>query len=215
MQPRVLLVHGLLNASWWLLPLALRLRKQGFATELFDYSSVWEGPEFALPRLRKRLLAQPPDALVGHSLGGLIALTALQQAEHPRVQRVVCLGSPLRGSETARCVAALPWARPLLGRSAGLLQTGVAEWRGTAEVGVVAGIAPRGMGCLFAHFKERSDGTVALEETRLPWLADHVALPCSHSGLVLSHSAARQTGHFLHHGQFAPTSEHTSRAADV
>ena len=80
MQPRVLLVHGLLNASWWLLPLALRLRKQGFATELFDYSSVWEGPEFALPRLRKRLLAQPPDALVGHSLGGLIALTALQQA---------------------------------------------------------------------------------------------------------------------------------------
>ena len=55
MQPRVLLVHGLLNASWWLLPLALRLRKQGFVTELFDYSSVWEGPEFALPRLRKRL----------------------------------------------------------------------------------------------------------------------------------------------------------------
>ena len=33
--PRVVLVHGLLNADWWLRPLAAKLRAQGFRTSLF------------------------------------------------------------------------------------------------------------------------------------------------------------------------------------
>lgn len=202
MGSRVVIVHGLLNAKSWLWPMAARLRGQGFAVELFGYSSLWEGPQGAVPRLIECIHDVQADALVGHSLGGLLALEALQQAPDLPVVRVVCLGTPLRGSETARRVAALPWARPLLGRSAGLLQSGVAAWRGEAEVGVVAGIAPRGMGCLFAKFKERSDGTVALAETRLPWLADHVVLPCSHSGLVFSRAAARQAASFLRDGRF-------------
>ena len=215
MQPRVLLVHGLLNASWWLLPLALRLRKQGFATELFDYSSVWEGPELALPRLRRRLLEQPSDALVGHSLGGLIALSALQQAEHPRVQRVVCLGSPLLGSAAARTLASRRWAKPMLGRSAALLQQGIPHWAGAAAVGVVAGDLPRGLGRLFARFDDTSDGTVAVAETRLPGLADHCTVRASHSGLVVSPDVARQTAHFLRHGRFAASSERTNQPAVV
>ena len=153
-------IRDRLNASWWLLPLALRLRKQGFATELFDYSSVWEGSELALQHLRKRLLEQPSDALVGHSLGGLIALSALQQAEHPRVQRVVCLGSPLRGSQTARTLAAYGWGRPLLGRSATLLQQGVVPWEGAAAVGVVAGNVAHGLGRMFARF----DGEMCIRD---------------------------------------------------
>lgn len=80
MPPRVLLVHGLLNASWWLLPLALRLRKQGFATELFDYSSLREGPQRALPRLIERLHAQPPNALVGPGL--VLSRDAARQTAH-------------------------------------------------------------------------------------------------------------------------------------
>lgn len=211
MDSRIVIVHGLLNARSWLWPMAARLRGQGFAVDLFGYSSLWEGPQGAVPRLIERIRDVQAEAVVGHSLGGLLALEALQQAPELPVSRVVCLGSPLRGSETARRVAALPWARPLLGRSAGLLQTGVAGWRGEAKVGVVAGIAPRGMGCLFAHFKERSDGTVALAETRLPWLTDHVVLPCSHSGLVFSRAAMQQAAHFLHSGRF----RHAGSGKDV
>lgn len=202
MSSRIVIVHGMLNARSWLWPMAARLRGQGFAVDVFGYSSLWEGPHTAVPRLVERLRAARADAVIGHSLGGLLALEALQQAPALAVARVVCLGSPLRGSETARRVAALAWARPLLGRSSKLLQAGVPQWRGEAEVGVVAGIAPRGMGCLFAHFKEPSDGTVALAETRLPWLADHVVLPCSHSGLVFSRDAVAQAGHFLRDGRF-------------
>ena len=146
--PRVVLVHGLLNAEWWLRPLAARLRAQGFRTELFGYSSVFDGPERAVPRLLERLRKEPADALVGHSLGGLIALESLRQAPELAVSRVVCLGSPLRGSQTARNLATRGWGRPLLGRSAGLLQCGLECWDGTAQVGLVAGDVARGLGRL-------------------------------------------------------------------
>ena len=199
---RIVLVHGLLNADWWLRPLAARLRAQGFQAELFGYASVRDGPERAVPRLIERLRREPTDALVGHSLGGLIALEALRAAPELAVTRVVCLGSPLRGSLTARNLATRGWGRPLLGRSAGLLQCGLECWDGTAQVGLVAGDVARGLGRLFARFDGGSDGTVGLEETRLPGLADHCTVHSSHSGLVFSPDAVRQAAHFLRHGRF-------------
>ena len=200
--PQVVLVHGLLNSDWWLRPLAAKLRAEGFRTSLFGYSSVFDGPERAVPRLLERLRKEPVDALVGHSLGGLIALESLRQAPELAVSRVVCLGSPLRGSQTARNLATHGWGRPLLGRSAGLLQCGLECWDGTAQVGLVAGDVARGLGRLFARFDGGSDGTVGLEETRLPGLADHCTVHSSHTGLVFSPEAVRQAAHFLRHGRF-------------
>lgn len=200
--PRVLLVHGLLNADSWLRPLAARLRAHGFDTELFGYSSLLDGPQCAVPRMVGRLRRERVDAIVGHSLGGLIALEALREAPDAAVARVVCLGSPLRGSLTARNIAARPWTRPLLGRSAGLLQGGLERWDGAAAVGLVAGDVARGAGRLFARFEGGSDGTVGLEETRLPGLADHCVVHSSHTGLVFSREAAAQAAHFLRHGRF-------------
>ena len=203
----MLLVHGLLNADWWLLPLAVRLRAEGFETELFGYSSLLDGPQRAVPRLVQRLAMNRIEAIVGHSLGGLIALEALRAAPDARVARVVCLGSPLRGSLTARNLAARPWTRPLLGRSAGLLQGGLERWDGAAEVGLVAGDVARGVGRLFARFDGDSDGTVGLDETRLPGLADHCVVHSSHTGLVFSREAVGQAAHFLRHGRFERRSE--------
>ncbi len=201
--PQVLLVHGLLNAGWWLKPLAARLRAEGFAPRLFGYSSVLGGPERAIPRLAELLRREPVQAVVGHSLGGLVALEALRRAPDAPVRRVVCLGSPLCGSGTARRLAAHPLTRPILGRSAGMLQTGLCRWDGPQQVGVVAGDVARGLGRLFSRFPGASDGTVGLDETRLPGVADHCVVHNSHTGLVLSRDAARQAAHFLRHGRFA------------
>nr|MBK0050456.1 alpha/beta hydrolase [Stenotrophomonas sp. S49] len=71
-----------------------------------------------------------------------------------------------------------------------------------AKVGLIAGSVPHGLGSLLGAMGEASDGTVALDETRLPGLADHCVVRTSHSGLVVSPDAARQTAHFLQHGQF-------------
>lgn len=199
---RVLLIHGLLNANYWLYRLAARLRAEGFETEIFGYPSVVGGPEQAIPKLIEKLRREPVDALVGHSLGGLVALEALRQAPDLAVTRVVCLGSPLRGSDTACRLAAHPWSRPLLGRSEALLLDGLEAWRGPAAVGMVAGDVARGAGRLFSHFDGVSDGTVGIDETRLPGLADHCVVHSSHTGLVFSAEAAAQTAHFLRQGCF-------------
>ena len=74
---RVLLIHGLLNADWWLLPLAARLRREGFTPVRFGYASVRGGPGQAIPRLAQRLHDGDVEGVVGHSLGGLVAARAV------------------------------------------------------------------------------------------------------------------------------------------
>ncbi|NDK38109.1 alpha/beta hydrolase [Pseudoxanthomonas gei] len=204
MSQRVLLLHGIWNAKAWLGPLARRLRAEGLEVEVFGYPSVLGGPDVAVPLLIKRLRDSEPVTLLGHSLGGLVALEALQREPALPVTRVVCLGSPLRGSDAARSLAARRWISPALGRSAGLLQRGFERWEGQPQVGAIAGNVPHGLGRHFARFQGESDGTVSLEETRLPGLADHCVVAASHSGLVFSAEAARQAAHFLGHGRFAP-----------
>ncbi len=203
MTTSVLLLHGLWNARAWVGPLAWRLRARGFQVHTFGYSSVMRGTDVAVPQLLQRLQGRGPVSLVGHSLGGLLALEALRRAPDLPVQRVVCLGSPLRGSGTARSLAEHGWSAAL-GRSSDLLLDGLPDWRGQAKVGLVAGCVPHGLGSLLGALDGDSDGTVAVDETRLPGLADHCVVRCSHTGLVFSLDAARQTAHFLRHGRFLP-----------
>ncbi len=201
--PSVMLVHGIWNARAWLMPFALRLRREGLAPTVFGYDSVWRDPETAGDRLIALLRRLPVEALVGHSLGGLVILEALRRAPDLPVKRVVCLGSPLRGSAAAAGLAARPPLGLALGRSRALLERGCPPWAGAAEVGVIAGDRAKGLGGLFATLDGASDGTVTVAETRLDGLADHCVLPASHSGLVLSAEVAAQTAHFLRHGHFA------------
>lgn len=197
-----MLIHGIWNAGFWLTPLAAKLRADGFQTITWGYDSVLGGAANAARALVEHLREGGQVDLVGHSLGGLVALEALRLAPDLPVRRVVCLGSPLRGSGTARALAARRWGAPVLGRSADLLLQGVERCHGGAEVGVVAGNVPRGLGRLLAAVDLDSDGTVGVDETRLPGLCDHCLVAASHSGLVLSAEAARQTARFLREGRF-------------
>ena len=67
---------------------------------------------------------------------------------------------------------------------------------------MVAGNVARGAGRLLARFDGPSDGTVAVAETRLPGLSDHVVVRASHSGLLFSDAAVRQAAVFLREGRF-------------
>ncbi len=202
---KVALLHGIWNAKAWLTPLASRLRREGLDTVTLGYASVFADPEDNLRDIVRRLRGLGDLALVGHSLGGIMALEALRMAPDLPVRRVVCIGSPLRGSRTAAALAAAAWGAPVLGRSAAILQRDLERWDGQVEVGVVAGNVPHGLGRLLARFEGDCDGTVAVEETRLPGLADHCVVAASHSGLVFSDAAARQAAHFIREGRFAHT----------
>ena len=198
---RVVLLHGLWMPGASMQWFASKLSAAGFAPEIFSYHSVADGPDTAVPRLAELLAAAPAD-IVAHSLGGLIALQALHEAPDLGVKRVVCLGSPLTGSGAATGMLRWAPAAAMLGRSAALLQHGVDGWTGGAEVGVVAGCVPHGLGALLAGFDGDHDGTVAVAETRLAGLADHIVIEASHSGLLFSNEAVDQAAAFLRTGHF-------------
>lgn len=198
----ILLVHGIWNAKSWLVPMARLLRGHGFQVRTFGYPSVFGGPEPAVEALVACLRDGAPTHVVGHSLGGMIGVEALRRAPALPVRRMVCLGSPLCGSATARSLVARAWSSWVLGRSGTLLRDGCTPWRGAVPIGMVAGNVPRGVGRLLTRFEGGSDGTVGLAETRLPGLADHCEVAASHTGLVFSRAAAAQTARFLRTGRF-------------
>jgi pimeloyl-ACP methyl ester carboxylesterase len=210
MTEHVILLHGLWMRGFALAMLHRRMIEQGFRVHRFDYMSVANSQERILSRLLERMqhLAEDSDAaavhLVGHSLGGLLALQVCHEEGALPPGRIVCLGSPLLGSAAARNVAR--WGRGgevLLGHNRALLEKGFDEWHGPREVGMIAGRAPIGLGAVLAHIEGEHDGTVAVEETRLPGLRDHCVVDTSHTGLLFSADVAHSSGRFLRHGSFA------------
>ena len=201
----VIVVHGIWMRGIAMLPLARRLRSAGFSVETFDYRSVtgeWNG---SLERLRERWRQRSAGRVhvVGHSLGGMLALDlATQDADLP-AGRIVCLGSPLRGSTAASRLQGLPGGRLLMGKSASILHEGLQAWNGARDVGVIAGSTPIGLGALIAPLERPHDGTVSVAETRLPGVSDHCVVECTHTGLLFSAEVASLAAGFLRNGRFA------------
>ena len=99
-EPTRVVALGVVLFSY--LRLQLQLRAHGFAVECHDYdwrrSLTQLGAELAT---RLRACAPTRVALVGHSMGGLLARAALTQGGLAHVERVVLLGTPNSGSFAA------------------------------------------------------------------------------------------------------------------
>ena len=206
MTDHIILLHGLWMRGFALALLHKRMADAGFAVDRFDYMSVVATQERIVERLHAHMqrYGSGPVHLVGHSLGGLLALQACREAAELPPGRIVCLGSPVKGSAAARGFAGFgQGGEALLGHNRDLLENGLERWDGAREVGMIAGRVPIGLGAMLAHMEGEHDGTVAVAETQLPGLTDHCVVETSHTGLVLSADAARQAVHFLQHGRFA------------
>ena len=146
--------------------------------------------------------------LVGHSLGGVVALRMLALQPDAPVHRVVCLGSPLCGSRAASHLTQSDWGNTILGKSLteGVVDESANEWArevcATRDIGVIAGTVPVGVGRLLTSFDGENDGTVAVSETRLPGLKDHICMPVNHKGMVVSNDVIDQAAAFLKRGEF-------------
>lgn len=204
MNDSVILLHGIWMRSLSLVALRRRLMAAGFAPQSFEYASVVQGPEPSVARLLERVRALRSERvhLVGHSLGGLIALLAARQAGDLPPGNVVCLGSPLCGSAAARGLSRIPGGATVMGRSAQILRSGLARWDGTRAVGSIAGRRPIGLGALVGALHGEHDGTVSVQETQLQGIADHCTVTATHSGLLFSEEAAALTVNFLRSGRF-------------
>ena len=146
--------------------------------------------------------------LVGHSVGGVVSLRMLALEPDVPVERVVCLGSPLCGSRAASHLNQTDWGNTILGKSVtdGVVDEAATQWArevcASRDIGVIAGTVPVGVGQLLTSFDGENDGTIAVSETRLPGIKDHICLPVNHKGLVISNDVTDQTAAFLKRGEF-------------
>ena len=147
--------------------------------------------------------------VIGHSLGGVLALRMLARFNDAPPGRVVCLGSPLCGSRAATFLSEQDWAEEIIGRSlpAGVVHGTASDW--ACHVGrATRDRHYRGQRCRWVSVasspisQEDNDGTVGVSETRLAGARDHLVLPVSHKGMLVSRDVADQAGSFLKRGEF-------------
>jgi pimeloyl-ACP methyl ester carboxylesterase len=175
-----------------LLGLARDLRRAGHRTELVAYSGAIESYQAIVARVRRRLEAasrrSEAYAVVGHSLGGLIARAALDQwpPAWPLPRHIVMLGTPSQVPRLARRFHRW-WPYRLVNGQCGQLLAEPAFFaqlpRPAVPITVIAGTKswPRRLS-LFGDAP--NDGIVAVEETRLGEAARLIELPASHTFMM-------------------------------
>lgn len=177
-------------------PLAQRLQSGGYQTLNWGYRSLFRDIETHAVRLRSDLeqLAQHIDIsrlhIVAHSMGSLVVRQALLQGRIDKLQRIVLLCPPNRGSHVASRWQAVAgrMSRTLVQLNdhpqgfAARLPSTLAE---RYEVAIIAA---------------KTDFVVRLDSTHLPNVRQHSIVPGMHSSMLFSSLTARLTLQFIRSG---------------
>lgn len=188
-----------------MLPLGRRLSRCGFDVARFSYAPVADTLERSADRLARfcREQATKPLHLVGHSLGGLLILAALERNADLKVRRAVLIGSPYAGVTAAVGLARYGVGKRMLGRTLrDWMQLPRPSMPNGVEVGVIAGNVPFGLGPLVARLPKPHDGVVLVDETRVPGAKDFIVLRINHTGTLFSPAVGRAACAFLRNGTF-------------
>jgi len=212
--PTVIVLHGLGEGRASMRPLADHLRKTLDATVLlFGYASTAAPIEAHGRSLDAVIGGLPPDArlsFVGHSLGNLVVrrwMSLANDRDLARVDRMVMLGPPNRGSELAQRVGGIGMLAALADGAARDL---VVDWPQVephlavppCEFGIVAG--GRGDGAGFSPLLDGDDDAVVrVEETKLDGAGDFLLVPVHHAAMLRDQRVKRATEAFLKSGRFA------------
>jgi pimeloyl-ACP methyl ester carboxylesterase len=208
----VVLLHGLARTDRSLRPLEKRLSAAGWQVHNLRYPSTELPPERLVENLHQQLAAccasAPRLHFVTHSLGGILVRAYLAEHSLPNLGRVVMLAPPNRGSEYVDRFGESALFQAAFGPTAAELGTGPDSLpnrlppprfefgviAGTKSVNPVSGVVVPGA----------SDGTVSVESTQLPGMADFITVPTSHTFIMQSEAVAAYAIEFLRHGRFQP-----------
>lgn len=201
----VVLIHGLWMRGLEMIPLQRRLEAAGYFVTRFHYKTASSDLLHNVNSLRRFLGGVPDETIhfVCHSMGGLLIRLFFDRypefiEQHPG--RVVTLGSPHRGSFTARRLARLPFWHWMFGKAFSTLNGEVPPWSGVHSLASFSGDLSIGAGWFVRDIPSPNDGTVGVEETRLDGMSEHRIYRASHMGLLFSPSVARDVIAFLQDG---------------
>ena len=203
-------------------PIADHLRKTLDATVLlFGYASTAATIEAHGRSLDTVVGGLPRTArisFVGHSLGNLVVrrwMSLADEGDLARVDRMVMLGPPNRGSDLARQVGGVGVLAALADGAARDL---VVDWPQVephlavppCEFGIVAG--GRGDGSGFSPMLDGDDDAVVrVEETRLDGAGDFLLVPVHHAAMISDQRVKRATESFLKSGRFVADHDEVGR----
>ncbi len=208
--PLVVLLHGLARGPGSLAGLASYLTAAGFDVAARAYPSRRHSIAYLAEAVGAWIAERAqgrPVAAVTHSLGGVI----IRHVREPRIawHRVVMLAPPNRGSRLAASLAHRSLFRWFYGPAGVELADGASWPAPVAPFAVIAGTRgfaltnptswtlartfPRGL----AH-----DGTVAVEETRLPGMAAYAEVDATHTWIMNDPRARALVIEYLRSGRF-------------
>lgn len=205
----VALLHGLGRSPASMALLARRLERRGWTTSRPRYRSTALTLDQALAQVAApvaRLSATADEVhLVGHSLGGLLALLLALRQPPPNLGRVVQVGSPNGGAEAAALAARVPGAPRLMGPVLSQLDRKVLSDAGPFDfpLGCIAGDLPLVPVARLAGAREPNDGMVTVRSALHPAATDRIVLTSAHPLLPFDPRVARQVDAFLRTGRFA------------
>lgn len=214
----VVLVHGLARTSRSMARLGQALEQAGYAIFNWDYPSRAFGLEPLIEALSRYVcdaaaLAGRVD-VVTHSMGGLLARGVLSDPPVANIGRLVMLAPPNHGAQMAARASGFAWAREFYGQAleelrperAAILNARIGRPR--CEFGVIAGtrafhpLQPTSYLSSLTRTAGSHDGTVDVDETRLPGMTDFITVDANHMFIMEHDDTIRQTGWFLEHGHF-------------
>lgn len=201
----VVIAHGLWLNGHAMGLVRSRLAHLGHRASVFSYHSVHLSLSANAQKLHEATKKIDADRLhfVGHSLGGSLIAQMLAEYDEPRFGRVVLAGAPYRGIFVASTLSRYGIAQQILGHS-------VRQWLHQEkpniserhQVGVIAGTRSVGLGRVVRGLPSPNDGTITVEETKVPGMTDFLMLHVSHSEMLISAQVARQIDRFLRTARF-------------
>jgi triacylglycerol esterase/lipase EstA (alpha/beta hydrolase family) len=219
----VFLLHGIANIPLSMKFLESRLGKAGYTVHNLGYPSTRVPIEEAAEQVRgkiEQLAGTDTVHIVAHSMGNLVARKALDgdlphsgqiklgqiKLGQIKLGKMVMIAPPSRGSFAAERLKELDIFRWVFGPAGQQLPSkNTAFFENLPEPPCPFGIIAGGRGTEDGYnpiIPGDNDGTVSVEETKLPGAADMVIIRNTHTLLLFDEETAAQTVHFLKHGRF-------------
>lgn len=216
-KPLVIILHGIFRTALSMGMVDLYLRSRGYDVLNLTYPSS----RHDLPALANLVAARIETTpkfknasevhFVTHSMGGLVTRYMLntQPEIRTKTRNIVMMVPPNQGSETADFIVSRTWMNRIYSYFSGpvgpQLTTAYAASYPEIDgnIGIIAGTRSSNPLSRFVFTDGRPhDGTISHERMRLSGIDSMIAVPASHTSIVCSFPALRQTAHFLQTGSF-------------
>ena len=190
--PLVVLLHGLARGHGSMARLGKALRAAGFETASRTYPSRRHSLSYLAGEIAEWIVehsGERPVSAVTHSMGGVL----VRHLHDPRIhwERIAMLAPPNRGSQLAAGLVGNPVFRWYYGPAGAELANGSTWPPPPAPFAVIAGtrslaltnVTSWTMGRRFSK-DTPNDGTVAVEETKLPGMAAFAEVDATHTWIM-------------------------------